>query len=395
MAAKPRPAGRREAAKDRYGKAAASFAAIARRSAVELWGIAREMVRIPAALFMRVAEILGAWVLRGWLLLWPVLVAAWHLAGRGLKLAQRVVTPARAVVLVALLTAVALAGSQWADLRGITIGTNNYIGLEEIAPPPQVETQTVGKRSRVAGTAARDPRRSSSWSAAHGAARSSPGSSSRWEPRWSRSRSSSTGRRASTRAQLDIQYESVTATLLTGFWAQLVSGVVLILLAPLLIRTLRAAPATAKRRSGPKPRGFLNRRSADRRDPAEPQRPAVRAGRLERLLPWTCIAAAAILFASQLMILFEFTPPGAEPLSERTGIDQHGPAILITSGFAILCVIALWLMPQPSASGALDGIRAARRRRSPSRSQPWASSAFSSSSSIDLPNAGTVVGTLE
>ena len=48
---------------------------IARRTAVELWGIAREMVRIPAALFMRVAEILGAWVLRGWLLLWPVLVA--------------------------------------------------------------------------------------------------------------------------------------------------------------------------------------------------------------------------------------------------------------------------------------------------------------------------------
>ncbi|HYH61916.1 MAG TPA: hypothetical protein VD766_08620, partial [Solirubrobacterales bacterium] len=42
-------------------------------------------------------------------------------------------------------------------------------------------------------------------------------------------------------------------TLLTGFWAQLVSGAVLILLAPLLIRTLSTAPAGANRRSGPKP----------------------------------------------------------------------------------------------------------------------------------------------
>jgi len=79
------------------------------------------------------------------------------------------------------------------------------------------------------------------------------------------------------------------------------------------------------------------------------------AGRLERLLPWTCVAAAAILFASQLMILFEFTPPGAEPLEARTGIDQHGPALLITSGFALLCLLALWLVPKPAGTARSGG----------------------------------------
>jgi hypothetical protein len=50
---------------------------------------------------------------------------------------------------------------------------------------------------------------------------------------------------------LDIQYQSVTASLLTGFWAQLVSGIVLILLAPILIRTLTPTPAGAGRRQTP------------------------------------------------------------------------------------------------------------------------------------------------
>ena len=177
-------------------------------------------------------------------------------------------TPARAVVLVALLTAVALAGSQWADLRGITIGTNNYVGLEEI----------------VAAATGRDARRSEALM---------PG----WEYRSRSSRSlivvgSARGRpklarlliavgaavvaislfvdrpKGLDKGDLDIQYESVTATLLTGFWAQLVSGLVLILLAALLIRALSAAPATTSRRSGSKPaRLRLTRRSADRSDP--------------------------------------------------------------------------------------------------------------------------------
>ena len=62
--------------------------------------------------------------------------------------------------------------------------------------------------------------------------------------------------------------------------------------------------------------------------------------RAERLLPIACLLGAGVLFASQLMTLFEFTPPGGEPLADRSVIDHHGPALLILAGFAIFAVIA-------------------------------------------------------
>lgn len=75
-----------------------------------------------------------------------------------------------------------------------------------------------------------------------------------------------------------------------------------------------------------------------------------RAGRAERLLPWACFAAAAILFASQLMTMFEFTPPGAEPLAERSVIDHHGPALLIIAAFAAIgTAFAVWAGSKPAA----------------------------------------------
>lgn len=75
-----------------------------------------------------------------------------------------------------------------------------------------------------------------------------------------------------------------------------------------------------------------------------------RAGRAERLLPWACFAAAAVLFASQLMTMFEFTPPGAEPLAERSVIDHHGPTLLITATFAaIATAVAVWAGSKPAA----------------------------------------------
>jgi hypothetical protein len=73
-------------------------------------------------------------------------------------------------------------------------------------------------------------------------------------------------------------------------------------------------------------------------------------GRAERLLPWACIAAAAVLFASQLMTLFEFTPPGAEPLESRSVLDHHGPTLLIIAVFSVLAVlIAVWAGSKPAA----------------------------------------------
>jgi hypothetical protein len=75
-----------------------------------------------------------------------------------------------------------------------------------------------------------------------------------------------------------------------------------------------------------------------------------RAGRAERLLPWACFAAAAVLFASQLMTMFEFTPPGAEALQERSVIEDHGHALLVIAAFAIIATaIAVWAGSKPAA----------------------------------------------
>lgn len=76
------------------------------------------------------------------------------------------------------------------------------------------------------------------------------------------------------------------------------------------------------------------------------------ATRLERLLPWACILSAAVLFASELMAMFEFTPPGAEPLSEQLSRDRHGNAMFVISVFAIILTLATVLAgSRPAALG--------------------------------------------
>jgi hypothetical protein len=251
------PAGRREAANDRFGAASS----VARRTAVELAEIARELVRIPAALYMRIAERLGGWVLAAWLAVWPYLVRLWKLAGRGLAWAERVATPARVTVAVALLTAVALAGSQWADLSSISVGTDAYEGLEDVAPAPAVSEKTVGSAHMWVGV----PLAVVAALLIIGSAR---------------------GRRGLARLLIPIgiavvaisllidrpegldegsdalAYKSVTAELLPGFWAQLVSGIVLILLAVVLTWVLkpeRATPRPAREGRARAKRGGLGR----------------------------------------------------------------------------------------------------------------------------------------
>jgi hypothetical protein len=78
----------------------------------------------------------------------------------------------------------------------------------------------------------------------------------------------------------------------------------------------------------------------------------VTAGRLERLLPWACVLSAGVLFASELMTLFELTPRGAEPLDDVLARDQHGNAMFVVAGFAIiLTLIAVWAGSRPAALG--------------------------------------------
>ncbi len=229
-----RPAGRREAVKDRAG----SFASIAKRSGVELLGIARELIRIPAALYMRIAEWLGGYVLAAWLRLWPLLVRAWHLAGRGLVWAQGVATPARVTVVVALVCAIAIAGSQWTDLSATSTGIDAYEGLEEVVTAPDVATESVGSAHAWVGV----PLALIAALLIIGSARGRPKLARLIIPVGiavvavslliDRPAGLDEGNDA-------VAYENVTTELLPGFWAQLVSGAVLILLAAVLIRVLQ------------------------------------------------------------------------------------------------------------------------------------------------------------
>ncbi|MGH2954549.1 MAG: hypothetical protein ACRDK9_11155 [Solirubrobacterales bacterium] len=81
--------------------------------------------------------------------------------------------------------------------------------------------------------------------------------------------------------------------------------------------------------------------------------------RVTRLLPLACLAGAAVLFASQLMTIFEFTPPGAEPLADRSVIDHHGPALAVIAVFAVFAtLITVWGASKPAAVavGVMGGL---------------------------------------
>src|SRR5688572_23626558 len=90
---------------------------------LEFVAIAREMLRIPAGLYMRAAEWAGAATLAGWRFLRPLLQAFWCLVVRLFRVAEREITPLRAALAVAAAAAIALVGSQLADYRAISIGT--------------------------------------------------------------------------------------------------------------------------------------------------------------------------------------------------------------------------------------------------------------------------------
>ncbi len=209
-----------------------------RRTLFELWALLREMVRIPAQLFMRLAELAGGIVLAGWLVVWPLLVRFWRAAGVARIIAQNIITPARAALVVAAAASIGLVASQFADYSSISISTDSYAGVEAVAAAPQVESSSAGSAHLWIGiplgvlalaVVAASVRR---WQAA------------RLLPSIGiavvavsllvdRPKGLDEGTAA-------IAYEGVQASLLGGFWAQLVCGVVLIVSAPLITRHMRA-----------------------------------------------------------------------------------------------------------------------------------------------------------
>lgn len=73
-------------------------------------------------------------------------------------------------------------------------------------------------------------------------------------------------------------------------------------------------------------------------------------GRVTRLLPLACLAAALVLFASELMTMFEFTPPGGEPLADQSAGERHGNAMFVIALFAIgALALAVFTASKPAA----------------------------------------------
>ena len=247
-----RPAARRPLAGKSVGPAAGKAATRIRAVVAEVLKLGREMIAIPVGLWMAAAEIAGKWVLWAWLhVLRPVLIALWRLARGALRFVERHVTPARAVALVALVAAGALAASQWLDYHSVSVGSDAYSGtVGAVAPPPEVESEIAGN--------------------AHG---------------WVMLPLALgaivalvvalTGHRRAAlllvpigivvlviavvvdvpkgldEGDAAIAYEGASATLLKGFWMQIAAGVVLIACGLMLPRYLRPAPATARAPSGP------------------------------------------------------------------------------------------------------------------------------------------------
>jgi hypothetical protein len=114
--------------------------------AAEILAIGREMLAIPAAMALGLAERIGLVVLAGWRFLRPLLISLLAAARSALRVLERVVTPARAVAAVAIAAAVLLAIAQFVDYREVRAGVPAYAEVESIAPPPQIEgsAETIG-----------------------------------------------------------------------------------------------------------------------------------------------------------------------------------------------------------------------------------------------------------
>jgi len=83
------------------------------------------------------------------------------------------------------------------------------------------------------------------------------------------------------------------------------------------------------------------------------------ASRLERVLPFAVLAAAAVLIASEFMTTFEITPVGIDPQGEEPAGDRHFYAFLLLAAAAVIMLgIAIYAGSKPAAVAvaALGGI---------------------------------------
>jgi hypothetical protein len=214
--------------------------------------IVREMLVIPAQLWLAIAEPIGAAVFAVWSrLVMPVVVTVLSLLQGALHWGQIHVTPARAALVVGVGAAVALAASQFVDYRGISVGTPAYEGVETVAPAPEVD-----RGRELTGSA-------HAWVMLPIAAMALVVIVLAARGRWRLARLLiPLGLFVILLAVLiDVPegldeggtataYEGAEAVLLEGFWAQVAAGAVLIASGPLLAARLRPAgtPTAGRRR---------------------------------------------------------------------------------------------------------------------------------------------------
>jgi hypothetical protein len=108
-----------------------------------LAAIARELLARAAGLWLDLAEVAGELVLTVWeTVLLPPLELCLRAVRAAVRLGDRVVTPARALAIVALAAAIAMGASQFSDYRAVEVGAGSYAGLEDAAPAPRMGVET-------------------------------------------------------------------------------------------------------------------------------------------------------------------------------------------------------------------------------------------------------------
>jgi hypothetical protein len=113
---------------------------------VELLKLGREMLVIPAQLWLGLAELIGGVVLALWRRALRPLVAIAVAAVVGLyRLALRHVRPVHGVAAAGFVAIAVLVASQWVDYRGISVGTGAYSqSVELVVPAPEVARERAG-----------------------------------------------------------------------------------------------------------------------------------------------------------------------------------------------------------------------------------------------------------
>jgi len=222
------------------GERATFRAAIA--AVMDVAGIVREMLAWPLRVWLWVAQPLGSIVLGAWRSV-ALRVGAW-----ALRIAQRELTTARALALVALAATIALGASQFADYRAVEVGPPEYESVKSVAPAPQVDSSTPRSAHGIAVFAIAVASLFVIAFAAGG--------------NWRLARALVPLGAAAVLISLladvhqglsegnsGIAYEGANAVLLGGFWAQLFSAATLIAVGPLLASELRGGrqPRRARR----------------------------------------------------------------------------------------------------------------------------------------------------